>query len=117
MTTPDRVSIAATYALVKAVGGRLPELPLTVLTNRGDREAAESIRLASQRFLARALEGVGAIPDDECLRAGINAGMDIQDAAADSPAATAMLEVGSRFVRGLRAAPAAGDPPQLSRRS
>lgn len=117
VTTPDRVSLAATYALVKVISGRLPDLSVAVLANRGDDTAAESIRGAALHFLDRTLEAVGAIPDDECLRAGINAGMDIQDAAMDSPAATAMMEAGNRFVRGLRAGSAAGDSLQLSRRS
>lgn len=117
VSTPDRVSLASTYALVKVLGERLPEVPITVLINRGEEDAAESIRGAARRFLARGIEGVGGIPNDECLRAGINAGMDIQDAAADSPAAAAMLEVGKRFVRGLRAGSAAGDPLHLSPRS
>jgi flagellar biosynthesis protein FlhG len=117
VSTPDRVSLASTYALVKVVGGKLPELPITVVVNRGDEDAAETLRGAVRRFLARSLDGVGAIPDDECLRAGINAGMDIQDAAVDSPAATAMLEVGTRFVRGLRAGSAAGETLNLIRRS
>lgn len=117
VTTPDRVSLAATYALVKVAGERLPELPITVLANRGDGDAAESLRGAARRFLARSLDGMGVIPDDECLRAGINAGMDIQDAAVDSPAAAAMLEVGTRFVSGLRAGSAAGETLHFSRRS
>lgn len=117
VSTPDRVSLAATYALVKVAGAKLPELPVTVLANRGDEAAAESLRGAVGRFLGRALDGVAAIPDDECLRAGINAGMDIQDAAVDSPAAAAMLELASGFVRGLRPGAAAGDPHHLSRRS
>lgn len=117
VSTPDRVSLASTYALVKVVGGRLPELPVTVLVNRGEEEAAEVIRGAVSRFLARGLDSVAAIPDDECLRAGINAGMNIQDAAADSPAAAAILDVGTRLVRGLRAVSAAGETLHLSRRS
>src|SRR5690606_7067058 len=58
VTTPDRVSLAASYALVKVVSGRYPELPVTVLANRGDEGAAESIRSAAQHFLDRDLEGV-----------------------------------------------------------
>lgn len=117
VSTPDRVSLAGTYALMKVVTGKLPELPISVLVNRGDEDAAESLRGAARRFLARNIDAVGAIPDDECLRAGINAGMDIQDAAGDSPAAAAMLKAGTRFVRGLRAVSAAGDTLNLSRRS
>jgi flagellar biosynthesis protein FlhG len=117
VSTPDRVSLAATYALIKVVTGKLPELPISVMVNRGDEDAAESLRGAARRFLARSIDAVGAIPDDECLRAGINAGMDIQDAAADSPAAAAMLEAGHRFVRGLRVGSAAGETLLLSRRS
>lgn len=117
VTTPDRVSLAATYALVKVALARMPELSVAVLANRGDEAAGESIRAAAASFLDRTVDAVGAIPDDECLRAGINAGMNLQDAAAGSPAAAAIIEAGSRFVRGLRAGSAAGETLQLSRRS
>lgn len=117
VSTPDRVSLAGSYALMKVISERAAELPISVLVNRGEEEAGESLRAAARRFLARNIDLVGAIPDDECLRAGINAGMDIQDAAADSPAAAAMLEAGTRFVRGLRVGSAAGDSLHLSRRS
>ncbi|HEX6068598.1 MAG TPA: cellulose synthase operon protein YhjQ/BcsQ [Longimicrobiaceae bacterium] len=117
VSTPDRVSLAGTYALVKVLDGKLSGLPVSVVVNRGDETAAESLRGAARRFLARSVDCAGAVPDDECLRAGINAGMDIQDAAVDSPAAAAILEAGTHFVRGLRAGSAAGETLQLSRRS
>lgn len=117
VSTPDRVSLAGTYALVKVLGTKLPDLPVSVLVNRGDEEAGENLRAAARRFLARSIELAGALPDDECLRAGINAGMNIQDAAADSPAAAAMLDAGTRFVRGLRAGSAADATLHLARRS
>lgn len=117
VTTPDRVSLAATYALVKVALARMPDLSVAVLANRGGDGAGESIRAAAVRFLDRTVDAVGAIPDDECLRAGINAGMNLQDAATGSPAAAAIIEAGSRFVRGLRAGSAAGETLQLSRRS
>jgi flagellar biosynthesis protein FlhG len=117
VSTPDRVSLAGTYALMKVLDGKLSGLPVSVVVNRGDETAAESLRGAARRFLARSVDCAGAVPDDECLRAGINAGMDIQDAAVDSPAAAAILEAGTHFVRGLRAGSAAGETLQLSRRS
>jgi MinD-like ATPase involved in chromosome partitioning or flagellar assembly len=117
VSTPDRVSLAATYALVKVLDGKLPGLPVSVLVNRGEENAAESLRGAALRFLSRSLDSVGAVPDDECLRAGVNAGMDIQDAAVGSPAAAAILEAGTRFVRDLRPGLATGESLLLTRRS
>jgi flagellar biosynthesis protein FlhG len=94
VTAADRISLAATYALVKAVGMRLGERPLAVLGNRLDeasgRGAAELVDAAARHFLNRSIDYAGFLPDDACLAAGIAAGMPIQDAAAGSPAAVAM---------------------------
>jgi flagellar biosynthesis protein FlhG len=94
VTNADRICLAATYALVKAVGSRLGDRPVAVLGNRLDddvaREAASLVESASRHFLERSILFAGSIPDDACLSAGIAAGMPVQDAATGSPAAAAM---------------------------
>lgn len=103
VSTPDRVSMAATYALVKVLEGKLPGSPIEVLINRGEEAAADNLRAAVRRFLNRTIEKVGAVPDDECLRAGINAGMNVQDAAVGSPAEDAILKIGRQLLRDFSA--------------
>lgn len=97
VTTTDRISLAATYALVKSLGPRMGERPVLVLANRVDdgqgREAAGLVDSATRHFIHREVGYAGAIPEDACLHAGVAAGMCVQDAAAGSPAATAMLQI------------------------
>ncbi len=97
VTSSDRICLAATYALVKAIGMRLGDRPVAILGNRVDdeegREAAALVETATRQFLGRDVAFAGSLPDDACLRAGVAAGMSVQDAAAGSPAAVAMHEV------------------------
>lgn len=97
VTSADRICLAATYALVKAVGLRLGDRRIAVLGNRIDdaegREAAALVETATRHFLGREVAFAGSLPDDACLQAGVAAGMSVQDAAAGSPAAAAMHDV------------------------
>jgi MinD-like ATPase involved in chromosome partitioning or flagellar assembly len=102
VTTEDRVALAATHALLKAVDARLPALPADVVVNRaGEREALavhDHLATAAERFLGRPLGLAGAVPDDPCLPGGLGAGMTVQDAAAGSPAALAARAAGLRLL-------------------
>lgn len=105
----EPVALAASYALVKALGERAPDLPASVVANRaGDDDAAfivAQLAEGARRFLGRELPLAGALPDDACLDAALRAGMPLPDAAAGSPAAAAVEAMAARL---LPMAPRAG---------
>lgn len=121
VTATDRISVAATYALIKALDGRLPGLPADVLVNRTDAQTAsrtrDELRTATDHFLGRTLGFAGAIAEDPCLRAGIEAGMTIQDAAAGSATAEIVHGISEQLWSELHPGSASATPRYLSRRS
>ncbi len=100
----DPVSLAATYALCKAVMGRIGAIPLDLLVNRHDgRDAArcfDAVDAGARQFLGTSLRFAGAVPADPTLEAAIRAGMPFPDAAAGSPAAIAAHDVVMRALAG-----------------
>lgn len=100
----DPVSLAATYALCKAVQVRLGALPQELLVNRHDgRDAArcfDAVDAGTRQFLGTALRFAGAVPSDSTLDAALRAGMPFPDAAAGSPAAIAAHDVVMRTLAG-----------------
>ena len=110
VTGADRISVAATYALVKAVGTRFPATKLEVLVNRLDGTSSlatfAEIRTATGEFLRSDVGFAGSVPDDESLRAGVGAGMPVQEAAVGSPAAAACQQIGIRIGREVIESPA-----------
>ena len=122
ISTPDRVSVAATYALMKVLEGRYPGVPMRVLINRNDASApdhvADALKAGVRRFLNRSIDQAGTVPEDQCLRAGIDAGMNVQDAAIGSHAAGVIYNVGMDLIRSVSAASVSdGDPLNLHRRT
>jgi MinD-like ATPase involved in chromosome partitioning or flagellar assembly len=101
VTAADRLSAAATYALVKFVVERYPGLTVTVLANRCDPADAQIVfdRIASgvTDFLGRTVTPAGSIPDDGTLRAAIEAGL--TPAQGDSPAIEAGRLLAERLIR------------------
>jgi MinD-like ATPase involved in chromosome partitioning or flagellar assembly len=110
VTSADRLSAAATYALVKFVTERYPGLAVSVLVNRCDPADARIVfdRIAAgvTEFLGRTVTPAGSIPEDETLRAAIEAGL--TPAFTDGPA----LESGRLLAERLIRRPA-GPSPQL----
>jgi flagellar biosynthesis protein FlhG len=100
----DPVSLAATYALCKAVHTRVGALPQDLLVNRLDgRDAArcfDAIDAGTRQFLGTSLRFAGAVPSDPTLDAALRAGMPFPDAAAGSPAAIAAHDVVMRTLAG-----------------
>jgi len=94
VTDTDSISLAATFALIKALHADAPSLAGAVLVNRRDSGPGElasaQIADACSHFLALDIPLAGCVPDDACLSAGIGAGMLVGDAAQGSPAAAAM---------------------------
>lgn len=100
----DPVSLAATYALCKAVHVRVGALPQELLVNRHDgRDASrcfDAVDAGTRQFLGASLRFAGAVPSDPTLDAALRAGMPFPDAAAGSPAAIAAHDVVMRALAG-----------------
>jgi MinD-like ATPase involved in chromosome partitioning or flagellar assembly len=96
-TSADRLSLAANYALVKALRARRDDLEISIVANRNGvavaEEACEFLIGACTHFLGRSIEIAGVVPDDPCLQAAIGAGMSVRDALDGSPAADAARDV------------------------
>ena len=97
VTSADRLSLAANYALVKSVRARRSNVAISVVANRSSEDvstaACEYLVDACAHFLGRSITIAGSIPDDPCLQAAIAAGMTVRDALAGAPAADAMRAV------------------------
>ena len=74
VTTPDRISLAATHALFKATAMMAPGLPLELVVNRADAQTAGSVtgivREAAGTFLRRQVELAAVLPEDGAVLAG-----------------------------------------------
>jgi flagellar biosynthesis protein FlhG len=103
VTTADRIALAASYALVKAVESRHAGVAMEMIVNHSDPTAAEGpaaqMEQAAQNFLGRSVALAAAVPDDPALRAATQAGMCLQDAADGSPAAASLQGLALRLVR------------------
>ncbi|HEX4682695.1 MAG TPA: P-loop NTPase [Gemmatimonadaceae bacterium] len=106
VTSADRLSLAANYALLKAVAALRADAPIAVLANRhGDmlaQEACGFLTGAASHFLGRSIDSVGAVPDDPYLQGAIGAGMTLRDSIDGSPAADAVRGVVSRLIPSRR---------------
>lgn len=107
LTAPDRVSLAATHALVKACTARVPGLDVRIAANRTSateaRAAFEILQEGVVRFLGMDIAFAGAVPEDPDFHAAMGEGATIQDAAARAALVPAVRELAGRLH-----APAAG---------
>lgn len=105
---PDRLAIAATYALVKHAWARVPSLPIQVVMNRATpgeaRAAFDQLAEASARFLGRTPELAGSVPRDPVLGTPIGGHPFLHEDVSSGPAleAARLMEERIRF-RGRRA--------------
>ena len=101
VSAPDRIAVISTYALIKLLHLRCPDVALEVVTNRCDGDAAgrtmEALTEACERFLGRPVDFAGAVPDDPNFTNALAAGVNAVDAAAGSPAADALRAIGNRL--------------------
>ena len=102
----ERVSAAATYALVKVIESEFEGMPVDLLFNRTRLSLAtpafDEVEQATRQFLRRGLSFAGAIPDDDRFRATVESGAAIQDAAAlGTPATSACHELSARLIQQL----------------
>lgn len=122
VTTSDAIATAGAYAMLKAIGGQTQGLRAGVLVNRSPLWAATEVdhylRQAASKFLRREIDLISHIPLDECLRAGIRAGMPLQEVAVGSPAALALHEVSQSIqLKQFQFSPTVIAPRPLQRRS
>jgi MinD-like ATPase involved in chromosome partitioning or flagellar assembly len=100
VTAPDRIAVVSTYALIKLLHLRCPDIALEVVANRCDEEVAlrtvDALTEACEKFLGRAVDFAGAVPDDPNFTNALTGGLSAVDAAAGSPAADALRAIGSR---------------------
>jgi MinD-like ATPase involved in chromosome partitioning or flagellar assembly len=111
VATPDRVAVASSYALLKVLATRFRIPHLDVLVKQAEESSAEQVHAeiqgAARLFLHTEVGLCGWVPDDHCLRAGLQAGMGLPEAAAGSPAAAAIRQVSSALTSPLIPAGAA----------
>ncbi len=102
LTSPDRVAMAATYALLKVGRDRFPQLPLEVLVNWGERVTAEEVfrmmALAGERFLGLRVAFAGAIPRDPALEIMYREGKPLPGLPQGSPALEAVGALHGRLM-------------------
>lgn len=101
LTTPDRVAMASTHALLKIMGTRLPDLPIEIVVNLGHGAPAENtfklMAQASVRFLGMEPSFAGSLPDDPHLRAHTEAGAPLTKMDVSCPAFDAASVLHSRL--------------------
>jgi len=111
VTAPDRIAVISTYALIKLLHVRCPNVSLEVIANRCEEDAAyrtvEALTEACEKFLGRPVDFAGSVPDDPNFAQALAAGLSAVDAAAGSMAADALRLIGNRT---------AFSPPPAARR-
>jgi MinD-like ATPase involved in chromosome partitioning or flagellar assembly len=111
ITGADRLSVVATYALVKALHLKFPQLEIEIVANRHTEDGAartfDHLRDAASHFLDFPVSFAGAVPDDAPpdFAAAAAAGMGVHETAAGSSAAHAVREIGERILLQLNASP------------
>jgi flagellar biosynthesis protein FlhG len=109
VTAGDRISLVATYALVKLLHERAPGVRVDVVANRVADDGAdrlhEYLNGASVRFLSRTVPFAGSIPDDPDFGSALAAGMGTAEASLGSTAALAVRAIGERFLNEAPAPP------------
>jgi MinD-like ATPase involved in chromosome partitioning or flagellar assembly len=108
VTAADRIALVATYALIKALRARHPELELEVVANRLDEargaRGIEPVASATAHFLDYAVRYAGAVPDDPDFASALAAGLGAHEAAEGSVAVTALRAIGDRLLSDLAGA-------------
>jgi flagellar biosynthesis protein FlhG len=102
VTAPERISMAATYALLKVTRERFPTLPLEIVVNQGEgvsaEEAFQMMALAGKRFLGLNAAFGGSIPRDPSLVKGVEGDGSLLFLSPSSPAMNAAGVIHSRLL-------------------
>lgn len=100
VTTPDRIALAATYALIKVARARFDGMPLELLVNHASAEGARDVHAvvasASSAFLGSSITLAGAVPEDGALAETLARGESLA-AAPPGPAQEALAALAARF--------------------
>jgi MinD-like ATPase involved in chromosome partitioning or flagellar assembly len=101
LTAPDRVSMAATYALLKVARERFPALPLEILVNQGEgmtvEEVFQMMALAGRKFLGLKVAFGGSVPKDRELAKGLGLDASVLNLPLSSPSLAALAAVHGRL--------------------
>ena len=120
VTAGDRVSLVATYALVKLLHEQAPEVRVDVVANRADEASAdrlhEYLNTASLRFLSRTVPFAGIVPEDPDFGSALAAGLGTDEASLGSNAAQAVRSIGERLLADAAASPSSTVTPRLLRK-
>jgi len=105
VASADRIALAASHALFKAVGRLNPRLPLELLANRADPIAGTEVHAlassAARTFLGRAVALAGVIPVDGRVESTPGSSP-LPFLPRDTPARAAMAPVVSRWLTPVR---------------
>ncbi|MDH5588456.1 MAG: P-loop NTPase [Gemmatimonadota bacterium] len=106
VTAPDRISLAASYALFKIANTQFKGLPVELVVNgASDEEAREVhsiVRSAATSFMGGTVAFGGGVPDDPGVRARVVAGAALHEVDPTSPAARAATMVVDRILADRR---------------
>jgi len=122
LTSPDRVAMASSYALLKVSRERFPHLPLEIVVNQGQGVTAEDVfqmmSMAGQRFLGLKVAFGGSIPQDHALYRSVHENQSLLALPPSAPSLNAMAvfhgrlkaetEKGSKEPSRILAFPASG---------
>jgi MinD-like ATPase involved in chromosome partitioning or flagellar assembly len=102
VTAEDRISLVATYALVKLLHERANGVRVDIVANRVSDESADRLHdylnAASVRFLSRTVPFAGTIPEDPDFGSALAAGLGTAEAVLGSNAAVAVRAIGERLL-------------------
>lgn len=105
VTAADRITVTATFALVKLLHERYPEVRVDLLASRVPESMAhlahDSVNAAAVRFLSRTIHLAGVVPDDPHFSTALAAGLGPLVAAQGSSAAPAMQDLGDRLLEAI----------------
>jgi flagellar biosynthesis protein FlhG len=113
VTTPDLTALTDAYAFFKVLLARRPGAAVQLLVNRAPGEAeahaaAERIENVARRFLGRAPERAGWIPEDPELGHSANQRRPVVSGAPASTSARALRQLAARLAEALAAVEPAG---------
>jgi flagellar biosynthesis protein FlhG len=117
LTSPDRVSMAATYALLKVTRERFPVLPLEIVVNQGEGVTVEDVfqmmALAGRRFLGLQVVFGGSIPRDHALAQSVEEENSLLSLSPSTPSLNALSALHGRL-RAEQGTGAGTDPSVLA---
>lgn len=107
VTAGDRITITATFALIKLLHERDAEIRVDLVANRVPESVArlahDAVNQATVRFLSRTIHLAGVVPDDSLFGTALSAGLGTRVATEASSAALVMHQLGAFLLGSLDA--------------